>query len=59
MNTTSELIYLNNVLQRLCKLYIALQENPHEEETVRELRKKIIYLYSEIMSIKKPHSPEG
>jgi len=58
MDSTSELIYLNNVLQRLCKLYITLQENPHEQETILELRKKIVYLYSEIMSIRKSQSPE-
>jgi hypothetical protein len=58
MNSKSELIYLNSVLQRLCRLYLALQDNPHEEETMRELRKNIIYLYSEIMGIKKPRSPE-
>jgi hypothetical protein len=56
MNTTSELIYLNNVMQRLCKLYIELQKKPHEEDTTQEIRMKIIYLYTEIMSIKKTQS---
>jgi hypothetical protein len=59
MNAASEIIYLNNVMQRLCKLYIALQGKPHEEETIQEIRTKIIYLYAEIMDIKKSQSPKA
>jgi hypothetical protein len=59
MNTASEIIYLNNVLQRLCKLYLALQEKPHEEETIQEIRTKIIFLYSELMDIKKATSSKS
>jgi hypothetical protein len=58
MNTNSGLIYLNNVLQRLCNLYITIQKKPHHEEILKELRLKIIYLYSEIMSINKDRSTD-
>jgi hypothetical protein len=52
MNTTSQLTYLNRTMERLCKLYMAMQNKPHEEDALLEIRKKITYLYSEITIIK-------
>ena len=58
MNTKSELIYLNNVLQRLCKLYETIQANSRDEEMLLEIKTKILYVYSEMMSIRKARYPE-
>ncbi len=52
MNNTSELIYLNKTMERLCRLYMVMQSKPYEEEALLDIRTKIKYLYSEIMSIK-------
>ena len=56
MNAASELIYLHNAMERLCKLYIAMQEKSDEEDVIQEIKSEIMHLYSEIMSIKKGES---
>jgi hypothetical protein len=43
-------------MERLCKLYIAMQEKSDEEDVIQEIRTEIMQLYSEIMSIKKGES---
>ena len=59
MNTTPEVIYLHNQIERLCNLYIAIENKPEEQYTIQELKTKIMDIYSEIMSIKKESDPQS
>jgi len=53
MNTSLELIYLHEVLERLCKLYLAMEKETDEEDRIPGLKTEITDTYSQIMSIKK------
>lgn len=59
MNTTSELVYLHNQIEMMCNLYIAIENKPDEEDTIQELKTKIMGIYSEIVSLKKESNPQS
>lgn len=57
MQPSSELIYLHTVMARLCKLFMRIRGRPDEEDTIRDLKSKIMYLHSEITNIVKRQFP--
>jgi len=52
MISNMELICLYDAMARLCKLYIALENNSETEKTIPEIKAEIVNLYSEILQIK-------
>lgn len=53
MNSTSELIHLHEAMVRLCKLYIAIDKKPDDEDIIQEIKMEIMSVYTEIKSIRK------
>ncbi len=55
MNTTTELTYLHDALARLCKLYMAMEQDHIQssdaQDLILEIKDEIKDIYSEIISI--------
>jgi hypothetical protein len=62
MNVNSEIIHLHDALARLCKLYIALEEDHNNssdaQDLISELKNEIENIYSEIISMANDKSAE-
>ncbi len=59
MNPTPELIYFYNQIEWLCNFYIAVENNPDEEDIIRELKTQIMDIYCEIISRKTAGNPQS
>jgi hypothetical protein len=59
MNTTLELIYLHEVMERLCKLYLAMEKAPDEHDRIQKLKIEIMETYSEIVSMRTEGTRRG
>jgi hypothetical protein len=59
MNTTPELIYLYNQIEWLCNFYIAVENEPDEEDIIQELKTQIMDIYCQIISLKEASNPQS